>query len=354
MSALRGRTRDGIECLLCHGQMQRWLSIPPRRGIAESRPYSLYWCAVCRFGRIDPMPSWNELAQHYGSYYTHGPHDTGKARRSMMERLRVHLAWRVDRGEPLNAAAIRRWLPAGDAAVCDIGCGDGKLLRDLLSENVSVVGIEPDPVARSVAPAGVSVLEGSAECLPSSLPRGAYDAVVVSHVLEHCASPATALRNIYSLLKPGGTALITVPNNNSEGLRYSGPAWRWLDVPRHVNFFTSRSLSTLCNAAGLSVVEVEYDGYCRQFTDKWAGEELRISEEFGLSRRLPRWPLLLRTFFSSPERKYDTVRIIGRKALPGLRGAHASVRDFPGRPSLPIHAVAHEGSLDRRLADGPR
>lgn len=43
---------------------------------------------------------------------------------------------------------------------------------------------------------------------------GAFDYVVARHVLEHVADPIRMLRNISRVMRPGGRAVITVPNRD--------------------------------------------------------------------------------------------------------------------------------------------
>ena len=45
----------------------------------------------------------------------------------------------------------------------------------------------------------------------SHLPDGQFDLICCSHVLEHVDDDRAAIREIYRMLKPGGTALIMVP-----------------------------------------------------------------------------------------------------------------------------------------------
>jgi 2-polyprenyl-3-methyl-5-hydroxy-6-metoxy-1,4-benzoquinol methylase len=42
-----------------------------------------------------------------------------------------------------------------------------------------------------------------------------YDTIIMSHVLEHIAQPATVLKRIYNLLKPDGVFVVSVPNAKS-------------------------------------------------------------------------------------------------------------------------------------------
>jgi SAM-dependent methyltransferase len=47
-----------------------------------------------------------------------------------------------------------------------------------------------------------------------------FDAVVLSHVLEHLSDPATVLRRFSKLLLQGGCAIIAVPNALSWAMRW--------------------------------------------------------------------------------------------------------------------------------------
>lgn len=42
-------------------------------------------------------------------------------------------------------------------------------------------------------------------------PDGRFDGVVLTEVLEHCADPFSAVREVHRVLKPGGLALVTSP-----------------------------------------------------------------------------------------------------------------------------------------------
>src|SRR5262249_34542504 len=122
-----------------------------------------------------------------------------------------------------------------------------------------------------------------------------------------------------------GTLVIETPNNEARGLALAQVAWPWLDVPRHLNFFTTRSLHVICAAAGLSVREVEYTGYTRQFQPDWRDRERQIRARFSTLARSPdaltqpprpssSWRLLLATAWSSGKFKYDSVRVLARRS----------------------------------------
>jgi hypothetical protein len=117
--------------------------------------------------------------------------------------------------------------------------------------------------------------------------------------------------------------VIEVPNNAALGLRQAGAYWRWLDVPRHLNFFTGESLRAFVTQAGLRVLRVDHDGYTRQFLPDWIADEAvieavlagRRAEEARNQRHVWRaLRLLLRTALAPASQKYDSVRLVCRKA----------------------------------------
>ena len=191
-------------------------------------------------------------------------------------------------GPPSSSRRGRRDRPG--PSVCDLGCGNGTFLAGMAALGFDAVGVEPDDAARGPARArGLDVRPGTAEHLPPDL-HGPFDAVVLTHVLEHCLDPLRALANARALLKPAGTLLCETPNNQALGLAWSGGAWRWLDVPRHLNFFTARSLRLACERVGLRFGQVRFSGYTRQFQSEWIAEEQAISRRDRHPPRLPPAP----------------------------------------------------------------
>jgi ubiquinone/menaquinone biosynthesis C-methylase UbiE len=183
------------------------------------------------------------------------------------------------------------------------------------------MGVEPDDTAREVCISeGLKVLPGTAEALPKELENKRFDAIFMNHVLEHVREPKLALQNAIKLLSPGGKIILETPNNLSTGLQRRGINWHLLSVPRHLSFFTSKSLNLICQTQGLKVEKLEFRGYARQFNQRWIEIEQTIFDE--MNKKMPggslparnslwqAWKLFLKTAWATSDSKYDSIRVI--------------------------------------------
>ena len=159
-----------------------------------------------------------------------------------------HWWWRT-RNDAVRAEVTRLLGPRRDAAILDIGCGDG-VLFPFLDGFGRVEGIEPDPAVVSPdSPWRHRIeLRGFDE---SFAPNRRYDLILMLDVLEHFEDPARALRHAAGRLTGDGRLLLTVP------------AFRILwthhdELNRHFNRFTRKELRVLASSAGFDVLESWY------------------------------------------------------------------------------------------------
>ena len=95
----------------------------------------------------------------------------------------------------------------------DIGCGSGNLypfVRDRLSSYVGV-----DLVRYDGFPAAAEWVEANLDELPLPLAAGCADVVAAVETIEHLENPRAFMRELVRLAKPGGTVVVTTPNQLS-------------------------------------------------------------------------------------------------------------------------------------------
>jgi SAM-dependent methyltransferase len=97
------------------------------------------------------------------------------------------------------------------------------------------------------------------------VPDAQYDAIVLSHVLEHLPEPIAALSEIWRILKPGGLLYIETPSDRSL-LRRSHPNYArhgffsFWDDPTHRRPYTPAALYRLVLGFGGECIEARYIG----------------------------------------------------------------------------------------------
>jgi 2-polyprenyl-3-methyl-5-hydroxy-6-metoxy-1,4-benzoquinol methylase len=221
---------------------------------------------------LDPQPAAEDLGRLYTDYYTHHQANPAGRRSRLRENLRQALLAAVAGYEglidtrwqrPLGRLALT--LPpcremaslglmglerAAKGNLLDIGCGSGRFLSIMRRAGWQVSGIEPDPRAAAVARDRHGIEVCAATLDEARLPAGSFDAIVLSHVIEHVPDPAALLAAARRLLRPGGMLALSTPNLESRGHDRFGVAWVHLDVPRHLQLFSEHSLAALLDRAG--------------------------------------------------------------------------------------------------------
>jgi SAM-dependent methyltransferase len=236
-------------CPLCGGPAASAIKgVPDARGAEWKGDWRYLKCAkgACATVWLSPRPI--NLAALYDGYFTHGA--PAPTRDSWAKRLLF--VW-------TRFAARRRYFfgKPGDwgARMLEVGCGNGTNLVRLASAGWRVSGQDFDAAAIARARTlGVAppqeLFAGALEDMPSCEP---FDAVLLSHVLEHVTDPGALLRACRDRLRPGGRLVVLTPNPRALGLRIFGRYWPSLHAPFHVLFLSPPTLARLARESGYDV-----------------------------------------------------------------------------------------------------
>ncbi len=95
--------------------------------------------------------------------------------------------------------------------VVDVGCSAGYVLEAAKRLGLSPLGVDLSKFAVALCQErGYRAVEGALERLP--LPAASVDVVTLKHTLEHVTAPLDGLRELHRVLRPGGAALVVVPD----------------------------------------------------------------------------------------------------------------------------------------------
>ena len=176
------------------------------------------------------------------------------------------------------AANFRNWMHAqlrdiaGDAAILEVGCGDGSFTRNLaeLSSCVTAVDISASQIERNAfAHPEIKFVQHDV-ARPFPFANEAFDVVWCSEVLEHLFDPGFALREMQRVLAPGGRLLVTVPYHGVlKDVLIALFKWDEHFSPGnpHIRFFTRRTLSQLTQSAGFVEIETTTCGMDKPLRD---------------------------------------------------------------------------------------
>ena len=208
--------------------------------------YHLARCAGCGHVATRPEPGAADLAALYGQEYYGVEHRRFKG--------------------PLEAATtlFRRWrgwyiarrFAAG--TVIDIGCGRGLLLDELRRRGWTVLGTELSDEAAEYARDVLGIPMKIGEFHELDLRPASADVVVMWQTFEHMRAPNAVLKRVHEVLRPGGVAIVSVPNRESWQARVSGARWHHLDVPHHLHHYGESTLRRMLEREGFRIDRVEH------------------------------------------------------------------------------------------------
>lgn len=279
MNSGSNRTPEGQQCEICGSVAELNFSGLKDRLCNTSEEWSLVKCQNknCGLQWLCPSPSPEELEFAYKKYYTHSQSISPSVLTGKLKRIRetyLRIFWNYDipcrssttdilaaallRFNPLTKAYLDStvmWLkPRINGKVVEIGCGSGWLLKTLQVSGWSALGTEVDPVAVDLCrKEGLDVILG--DITDINFPSESFDAVVMSHVIEHCSDPSGVISECFRILKKDGQFVILTPNSDSFGYRMFGRHWLHVDPPRHLRLFNSTNLRVVLNRFGFKVCD---------------------------------------------------------------------------------------------------
>ena len=193
-------------------------------------------------------------------------------------------------------ASLRARNPSG-GIILDVGCGGGALrtfVEPMFDRYVGtdLVRYESFPAECEFRPANLD------EGLP--FPESFADAVVAAEIIEHLENPRALMRELVRVVKPGGTVVVTTPNQLSLLslltliTKHRFAMFQDVHYPAHLTALLEIDLRRIASEAGLVDVSVHYSFQGRVPKTPWHYPET-------LSRL---WPRALS----------DNLLVIGRKA----------------------------------------
>ena len=244
--------------------------------------FAIWQCQHCTLRFTQGVPDQAHIGPYYQSedYISHSNTSKGLINGLYQQVRSITLGQKRKLIEQLNDGKSGRLL--------DVGCGTGEFLNTMQQAGWEVRGFEPDEGARAFAKTQYGLhVESPEQLFDTGL--GQFQIITLWHVLEHVHQLQDYVARLKSLLAPGATLLVAVPNYQSSDAESYGSFWAAYDVPRHLYHFSPLAMHLLLQRHGIEVEKMKpmpFDAYyVALLSEKYKGSSLQPLQAFAAGSR---------------------------------------------------------------------
>ena len=153
----------------------------------------------------------------------------------------------------------KRKIAPHEISILDIGCGSGKISKELIKKGYQVTGL--DFSEKAVEKARAQGVQARRANLDEGIPESneSYDIIWAGDIVEHVFDPIGLLKESARVLKRGGIMLITIPNDVGIvsrlkilfGISHQEQMYQTSGFYKHHTFFTPRLIRFMLKKSGL-------------------------------------------------------------------------------------------------------
>lgn len=159
-----------------------------------------------------------------------------------------------------------RKISAKKLSVLDIGCGTGRIGKEIQKRGYQVTGLDFSSVAVSKAKKlGINAKLCDIDAGLSTETSHAHDVVWAGDIIEHVFDPLGLLREVKRVLKKEGALLLSIPSDVGIvsrikmllGISYQEQMYRRSGFYKHHTFFNLRLITYMLAKTGFRIVSTE-------------------------------------------------------------------------------------------------
>lgn len=233
-------------CAWCGEEKYDVIIKGPDRLLGMDGNFQFVKCKKCGLLRQNPYLEWDSLKEFYPeNYSSYLPQVT-----DISSRIK-----RIDKKYGLykRVKFINKYKPSGNWL--DVGSGTGRVLQEAYRwRQWHLMGIEPTIEAAKYSEriTGIKIHQTKIEDFNDF--KEYFDIVTMWDVLEHLENPIDVLKKIWSLLKPNGIFVFSIPNLTSWDRKVFKDYWIGYDLPRHMYLFPPNLLYEIFEKIGFKII----------------------------------------------------------------------------------------------------
>jgi 2-polyprenyl-3-methyl-5-hydroxy-6-metoxy-1,4-benzoquinol methylase len=232
---------SSVACPYCEGTSPHLLSSADVNRRITTEVFHFYQCPSCELMFLHPRPA--DMSPFYKGGYEQIPENLSQLRViAKKDKYRMEPILRYKKGGRL--LEIGPWM-----GIFSCNAKDAGFDVTAIEMNRQCVDFLNDVV-------GIKAIQSSDPVTAMNSMDEQFDVIALWHSLEHLPNPWLVVQKAAERLAPGGILLIAVPNIESYDFSVLKAGWLHLDAPRHLFFYTARSLEKLCSSSGLKTLEL--------------------------------------------------------------------------------------------------
>jgi len=230
--------KDIKTCPACNSDKFIIIGKPPLQN--KDSKYNVIKCQYCELKWSSPLPSSEELEEHYRKYYALRDSTVDKV--TLKKKIKDYISFREYRIN-LLIKCIEKYSEKG--LMVDFGCGRAEPLYIAKKRKWNVLGIDYSNELKDVFIEDGIEFVHSNDILKSGLKEHSVDCIIFKHLLEHIPDIKGFLEKSRKVLKKGGIVAIKSPSSTSFRARLNLATWHFVNPPEHLWGFTKLNFKRL-------------------------------------------------------------------------------------------------------------
>jgi len=211
--------------------------------------YNVFECSKCKLKWSSPMPSDDELALHYNSYYKRRFQRILKTSLKFLRDIitQKYLREYMFLKNTLKYTQVKRFL--------DYGCGEGEMLLIGNKFGWDCTGTEySEELSESFNKLGIRVTKDFEN---STLEQNSFDLILFKHLIEHIKNIPSFLEQAKNYLTKDGVIAIKTPSNTSFRAKTGTAKWHFVNPPEHLWSFDIHNFKLILERNGFEVLSIK-------------------------------------------------------------------------------------------------
>lgn len=250
-------------CLLCKRAGIQSARAERILGLTMSQPQRhIYQCKMCDLYWLSPQLTDQEKKDLYSNSYFEDENRKYSYDLQVKECEQCFIE---------TASKLAQLIPK-NSNILDVGCANGRFLEICKAYGINCTGVEFSPSAvESARKKGLNIISGDIN--HPDLNNQKFNAIHMSHVLEHLDNPRATIQKLHTLLKPNGIIYIEVPRQLDSWLdRINEARKKYYNYGpfslHHSVFFSPKSLTLLLESEGFIIEKIKTARSCKRASRK--------------------------------------------------------------------------------------